>query len=311
MSTERFLSALHQGDYVAALDWPSFLRTKYSPNKTLDADGLLSVAIYELINSPFSPSDLKYIEILYAFLNSFILPAEKEYAGTVIISAAIQYYVYAEKGLLKFFKGSLDDLREFLKNEQLADKKLRDKPLSDVEIIEVWMGCKNPLFDTKANNIYLAEKTLFFEQKLLEHANLMKEVEQGILLIDYYQGICLKYIQLLSNLPEEEKTIKVGMRIGIAQSMYDYLCQQLIFKPNIKKEIGLYLAKIRDEQETSLILKREEVYLKKIEDKNAFKRLYDNSKYFLGFFTKNVITTIFDFNMDKKNKQQPNTNSTP
>ncbi|WP_131783592.1 hypothetical protein [Legionella gresilensis] len=300
MSTEHFLNALRQSDYVGTLDWPGFLRNKYSPNRTLDGDGLLNLAIYELINSPFAQSDLKHIEILYAFLNSFILPAEKAYAGTVIIGAAIQYYVYAEKGLLDFFKGSLDDLRMFFKDTHSAD----------AEIIEAWMSRENPLFNIEANNVYLADKTLFFEQKLLEHAKLMKEVEQGILLIDYYQGICLKYIQLLSNLPEEEKTVKVGMRIGIAQSMYDYLCQQLIFKPVIKKEISLYLAKIRAEQEPSLILKREEAYLKKIDDKNAFSRLYDNSKYFLGFFTKNVITTIFDFNMDKKSKQQPNSNST-
>ncbi|MGQ3889761.1 helical bundle domain-containing protein [Legionella sp. CNM-1927-20] len=301
MSTEHFLNSLRQGDYVDALDWPNFLLTKYSPNKPLDGDGLLSLAIYELINSPFSQSDLKFIEILYAFLNSFILPAEKAYAGTVIMSAAIQYYVYLEKGLLNFFKGSLIELRNFFK----------DKQLTNAEIIEAWMSRQNPIFNIEANNIYLAEKSLFFERKLPEYTKLMKEIEQGILLINHYQGLCLEYIQLLSNLPQEEKTVKVGMRIGIAQSLYDYLCQQLILKPAIKKEISLYLAKIRAEQEPSLIFKREEVYLKKLEDKHAFRRLYDNSKYFLGFFTKSVITTIFDFNVNEKSKKQNSKNSAP
>ncbi|STX27824.1 Uncharacterised protein [Legionella beliardensis] len=292
MSTEQFLSLLRQGEYVSVLNWPNFLISKYQgeSERSISGDDLLVLAIYELINSDFSKADLEFIQILYAFLTTFILPPEKAYAGTVIISAAMQYYVYLEKGLIEFYK---------------------NKNLADVKSIEQWMSRDNLILNTQENGVYLAEQVALFEKDLPKYKEVVEGIGKKILAIASYQALCLEYINLLSNFSPEQTTVKTGLRLGIAQSLHEYLCHQVMLTPEIKQEIMAYLNKINAELEPGLAFKWEEAYLKKLEDKTIFQRLYDDSVYCLGFFTKNIINTIFALNTDEKSESIEEKNNFP
>ena len=131
MRTEDYLVSLRKGDYVDILNWLNFLTEYYSaPNQPLEADTIIPLMSFELINHGFKKTDGNIIQKIYIILNNnMVASGQLQYALTLLVSAILQCQIYAEFNLLSFYqtteKFNAKQIKSWMTREVKDDPKLK------------------------------------------------------------------------------------------------------------------------------------------------------------------------------------------
>lgn len=129
-STQEYLCALRDGDYLAFLEWPQFVMTHYQLNEHgLAADDLVNLLIFEAINHGFSEEDIRWVAVLYSLResNPGLMRGALDYALTSITIVSLQCIMYWRMGvhhhLLSSTAQSSKDIGQLISlcNEQLPE----------------------------------------------------------------------------------------------------------------------------------------------------------------------------------------------
>lgn len=96
-SSQEYLQALREGNYLRFLEWPQFIAHHYAmKNKDLDADTISNLLIFDWLNNGFGESDVRHVVILIALQQSELRPfrGSLDYNLACIAGVAQQCLVY-------------------------------------------------------------------------------------------------------------------------------------------------------------------------------------------------------------------------
>lgn len=281
LSTEEYLHALRQGDYLSALEWLEFLIGRYASSQSeVDADTTLQIAVFELINHGFSQQDLPLIQVLYALLYDAEPPfiGKIAYSGTVLCNAALQYMVYSEHELIPFY----------LCSESL-----------NIDAVKEWMQRDNKKLDSGRNSDELMKKYTRMHQLLSSSQKTAKIVREKIICISNYQFYIENYVAELTKF--ENKGELAAMRLGVASALQNFLKDKTILTSEIAELMTVFINKIREMQPFDW----EEDFLSKMLPKPFVKWLLDSSAQKFRFFAIQVINELLPA-FDRSEKKPSN-----
>lgn len=278
MDTENYLNFFRQGEYTLILEWLGFLKQKYStPKERLEADVIIPLMTFELINRGFSKDDLSHIQLIFALINSneIYFPAETEYAFTLLITAALQYQVFEKQKLLPFFtiEDNLDieEIKQFMKTE-----------ISD------WSSAENSNALSSAYTA-LEKGCAAVKKKVLEFKN-------RVLTMINYQSLGKDYLNKLTLFQQEVSTAE---RLGVVAAFSDYLNLQITLTPIAIEKIKEFLILIRGLHPFDW----EEEYLSKFLEQSLFRQLYESSTKKMLFFAVSLVESLTE--IPKKEEIKP------
>ncbi|KTD62530.1 helical bundle domain-containing protein [Legionella spiritensis] len=269
-STEEFLSLLRQGDYLAVLQWLQFINEKYKPDKPekdgIDADTLLFLAVFELLNHGFSQKDEGLTIVILGLLDTEprLFKEESAYAATVFFNASLQCLVYEQHHLLAFYQ---------------------NPKLKDVNIIKSWMtrsggytpGNHEGLSEF-ANSKAVGEKFKDIEALLPVYQKSIDAAQRNIAPVMEYRDLILEYLDELSRRQEDDHCASV--RLGVVLALREYLMGQTLVTAGVKDHISKYVRKLEEENPQPW----ENEYLARLSPKSISERLMETSRYTIRFF---------------------------
>ncbi|KTD08068.1 helical bundle domain-containing protein [Legionella jamestowniensis] len=268
-ATERYLELLRQGDYLGALQWLKCLVEHYSV-ADCDADTLLQLAIFELVQHGFSSDDFLHIELLYTLLYEQVPPFVEQigYYATVFCNAAMQCLVFEENDLLKFYK----------------------TPQSlDAKAINEWMQRNPPEFDSAKNSSLLMEKFTALDKSVFNLKKQAQIIRNKINYILQCQATLKEYVIKLAN--SEDKEGFYPVRQGLINSLYSFIMEKTMITPDVIETLNCFAEKVlkmepypwEKEILEKLIIKNKESF---------FSSFFDLSAGKLQFFVVKVISSI-------------------
>lgn len=266
LSTEDYLQVLRQGDYVRALGWGEFIINKYTttPPITFDADTMLNLAVFELINHGFLPSDLPLIQILYTLMmdKDAVFKGQIAYAATVLCNAAVQFMVFFEYDLLPFY---------------------RTTSLLDTKATLAWMQRDNAKLNSGDNSEQLMIKFTALSKAASTLRNDANRSKEKILYIYYYQDRMQRYVDELTKDTSGDKA--VAERLGLAMSLQGYLAEQTILTSELTQKMGGFINKLRGLEPYDW----EDRFLGQLIPQPFLEKLVDGSWWTIRFFAAQVI----------------------
>lgn len=226
MLTENFLYSLRQGDYSLILEWLDFLERHYClHNENGSADTIIPLMVFELINHGFTSNDFATFQLLNAVVNcqGFALPGKIECGIMHMTSAVLQCMVYEEHKLIPFYQ-------------------LSSKP--DFVVILEWMERDNLLLSDEANSKALQKYVMLLEARSLDCQIKAEKIKNDVLMVVSWQNRCNDYLGLLHKVdPVDEKCF---LRIGVVQSMGNYLLSQMLLTPQVMNTLTDLVEKVRE-----------------------------------------------------------------
>ena len=262
LTTTEYLQLLRQGDLVRALQWGDFLVKKYASKtlKAFDADMMINLAVFELINSDFSPKDFSWIRIVYLLMidESGIFKEITAYYAQVLFNAAVQYQVLYEENLLS----------DYCSSETLTCER----------IFELFQK-ENTKLDSAENSRLLKQKVENLIKELAKSKKEAATIKEKILYIYYYQENLQLYVDELVKDTSNEKS--VAERLGLARSLHDFLVLQTITTEEVTERVADFIDALRGLEPYEW----EDEFLQKLIPKTFTQRLWDSSKSAFLFFS--------------------------
>lgn len=265
MPTEEFLKLLRQDNYLAVLQWVSYLKKQLQAGRAT-ADDLLTIAIYELINHGFNTEDQQYVVRLTAIIEDPSRPmkGEMEYAATLFASAAVQCLAYAQCNMLNSFKHN----------------QLMDSPK-----VSAWMGQQTKKIPEKVYGQVVKSGQDIYNLVLLDSRQTQVEaiIQNKIFPLTRLQTQCIEYRDNLTKLTGTT----AGVRLGLVCKLIDYLMTQIMLTPECQEEVVKITKLIRNLEPQSW----EEVYLQALSPQtiSLSQTLAVSCKCVYGFFKSAVI----------------------
>ncbi|WP_147292382.1 helical bundle domain-containing protein [Legionella hackeliae] len=284
--TERYLNALRQNDYLQALQWIDSLVQHYSVSEG-DADTILQLVIFELVQHGLSSTDIAHVELLYVFLDEQLPPftGKVGYNATVFCNAVMQYMVFEENELLHFYK---------------TDK------LLDAKGVKEWMQREHVEFDSAKNANLLMEKYIALNNsasKVKKEAQLIRSKINYIL---DSQSLIKEYLTKLITLQNSEEFTSV--RLGLINSLYSFLMDKTILTDDVVETLVTFVERIQKMEPYPW----EKDILRKLVPKkeiSLISSLFDQSAGKFQFFVVKVISAMLSTTGDEKTS--PQSSNTP
>jgi hypothetical protein len=274
MTTQEYLQWLREGDYTRILHWRDALLEHYSPKKSyLEADILIPLMTYELINHEFKIEDFHHVEIINALLKSTLkIPGDLDYCWTLFVSAALQFHVYDDNSLLPFYKTTQS---------------------MDLSAVSEWMARDNGVLTDAQNDAALAEKQDLLLKNQPDCQRDVEQVEEKILAVVFYQNNCKDYVNFLKSC-NNSGDVNSSIRLGLANALYEYLLTEVIETPRLSDKLSGFLNKIKEINPSEW----EERYLIQFTTKSylppqtVLQKLYEKSAQTLLFFAAGAINSL-------------------
>lgn len=227
-SSQEYLQALRNENYLLFLEWPQFIASHYAMDKVLqDADTTVNLLVFEWLNHGFCRDDVKLFAIIFAVNDIKCRPLRGNLAYSMIaLSIALfQCMVY--------------------QNHQIASHYLSKKKLTRLEIEQLMKD--NSHYLTKAlNEEYLrleqAQFLKWTQESSLEQINKafiqINNVTQLRYLVDEY------LVKVESN--PDEKDVFQSIRLSVIKRLASYLNEQMQLSDEVREELLLYVSKLRE-----------------------------------------------------------------
>ena len=202
-STAEYLHALRSGDYLRCLEWIDFLCVRYSLQETkIDADSVLLIAIYELIQQDFEINDGKKIATLMRIMEekSTLFQGKEGLAVTVWYGALAQCLVYRSFNLMAFYQQE---------NPRLAQ-----------DVLD-FMNRPSPTWDEECNSKALKEQIIFLNHLVSTVSeDVLERARAQIYPALAYRNCAQEYAELLAKIstPEPHNELH-AIRHGLAMSI--------------------------------------------------------------------------------------------
>lgn len=282
MPTDKYLEKFRQGEYVWIKHWTEFLCKHYKVTGMLEADQLVNLFVFELINHNISLDDLEaHIPILFAITESpsFALSfAELLFYITSLLLATLQCKVFFQHNLIDSYK-----------YESL------EKP--NIKTIFKFIARDNESLSLEKNNEALTKLNEELQEKQKDEteakriAEAIKILEDKMHVLTPIQGACINYLKRLKQSKEKDEDLPI--RIGVAKSLKRYTFNQCILNQENRNEIINFVTKLRELNPYPW----EEAYFNYLTGDSFFKRFYQSCMSGLAnlrFFTLkqfNVLTS--------------------
>ncbi|ASQ47134.1 helical bundle domain-containing protein [Legionella clemsonensis] len=268
-ATERYLELLRQGDYLGALQWIKCLISHYSV-ADCDADTLLQLAIFELVQHNLSSEDFSHIELLYTLLYEQLPPFVEQigYNAAVFCTAAMQYLVFKENDLLDFYRTS---------------------QCLDAKGVKAWLQRDPGEFDSAKNSDLLMEKYSALDKSVVSLKKQAQITRNKINYILQCQAMLKEYVIKLASAENKEGFYPV--RQGLINSLHRFVMEKTITTPDVIETLNRFAEKIlkmepalwEKEILDQLIVKNKESF---------FSSFFDSSAGRFQFFVVKVISSI-------------------
>lgn len=236
-SSQEYLQALREGNYLRFLGWPQFIAHHYTmKNKVLDADTISNLLIFDWLNNGFCESDVRHVVILIALQLSELRPfrGTLDYNLACIEGAAQQCLVY--------------------QNNQLAAPILSDIVLNQVQINQL-MEKQSELCDRDTfDNYLLIEMNRFNKWVSKVPVDLVKEVYQRIIPIIKPRDFVDEYLDSIGDERKRQRADHrdddplIDTRIVVIHRLKQYINEQYELSVEVSQEIKAYIQKIRKMQ---------------------------------------------------------------
>lgn len=224
-STQDYLNALRQGNYVAFLEWPQFVGRYYQhKDEGLAADELVNLLLFEALNHGFSLDDVRAVALVCSVREKHggLLRGVLDYALTSITVVSIQCMMYWRADLTKHL---------------LTSNKLTSKE------IERLISSSNALMEQSLQVKLESDQNSFYRWIEEASAESIEPVKQQLTTILSLRNSADDYIALLEI--NQSKTDRLQLqRLSVLKRLALYLNNNSQLSDDVAVGIAQYVAMI-------------------------------------------------------------------
>lgn len=230
ISSQEYLKALRQEDYLRFLEWPLFISKSYRAEyKEQDADDTINLIIFEWLVHGFCEEDAKKVALLFAVheAKNTLLQGNLAYSLMSILIATYQCMMFLEKKLTLDFPSS--NHNKVFDALTCVQKKINEIDANEFESL---LQKQQQLFLTWVNDYSKVQIENVFKK--------IKPITELRYLVQHYSA-------LLESIQDEQDKLLLS-RLGVVKRLNSYLSDLTELNSETIEHISSYIRLIKDMQ---------------------------------------------------------------